>query len=403
MRMLRVWCVLMLVLGGALVLVSPSYGAEDQAVPADDARIWSTIEGDLADANAAYGAGRSDEAYRLAVSAYLDGFELIETRLDLVDHDLMKSIEAAMGDLRHAIRQGAAPEEVNGQYLALRGSLEQARRALGGGGAIAPFIAATSSGAILLREGAEAVLVIAALIAFLRKSGRAGAIRYIHAGWVVAVLLGIALWWVASAVIEISGAGREATEGVVALLAAAMLIYVGYWLHDTMHAKRWKSYLHDRVDGVSSDGQLWLLTMIAFAAAFREVFETVLFYQALALEAGPGSGPYLLAGGAAGLLLLIIVAFLIFHFSMRLPMRLFFGVNALILVVLSLVIAGKGIASLQEAGYIPVDRVSLPEWNVIGLYANWESLGVQILMLGLIAGLLLVSRLRTQRVLSSQQ
>ena len=201
--------------------------------------------------------------------------------------------------------------------------------------------------------------------------------------------------------IEISGAGREATEGVVALLAAAMLIYVGYWLHDTMHAKRWKGFLHDQVGGALNAGQLWVLTLISFTAAYREVFETVLFYQALALEAGSGSAPYLLAGAAVGLLLLVIVAFLIFRFSVRLPIRLFFGVNALILVLLALGIAGKGIAALQEAGYVPVDRVSFPEWSAIGIYANWESLGLQAVMLGLIVVLFGTSRLRSRQTLSS--
>ncbi len=94
------------------------------------------------------------------------------------------------------------------------------------------------------------------------------------------------------------------------------------------------------------------------------------------------------------MILLIVVALLIFHFSVRLPLKLFFGVNALILVLLSLVIAGKGIAALQEAGYVPVDRVSFPEWNAVGIYANWESLGVQLFILVLVAALLGLSRHR---------
>lgn len=398
MRLLRL-CVLAWVC--SVIPPAVSYGAELKPAADDDAKIWSIIDTHLAEANAAYRSGRNTEAYALAVSAYLDGFELVETRLDLVDHELMKSIESAMAGLRQSIRQGVSPTEVDRQYAAVRELLDQARRKLHQDTGIAPMLAATSSGAILLREGTEAALVIAALIAFLRKTGREQAVAYIHAGWFAAVLLGVVTWWIASTVIEISGAGREATEGVVALLAAAMLIYVGYWLHDTMHAKRWKGFLHDQVGGALNAGQLWVLTLISFTAAYREVFETVLFYQALALEAGSGSAPYLLAGAAVGLLLLVIVAFLIFRFSVRLPMRLFFGVNALILVLLALVIAGKGIAALQEAGYVPVDRVSFPEWSAIGIYANWESLGLQAVMLGLIVVLFGTSRLRSRQTLSS--
>lgn len=386
-------CLLALVC--ALVLAAPGHGAEAPASTAsDEAQVWSLIDDHLARAIDAYHAGQKTTAYTLAVSAYLDGFELVETRLDLVDHALMKSIETAMADLRQAIRSGVAPEVLDGQYAAVRGLLDQARRKLQQQAGIAPGLAAVSSGAILLREGTEAVLVIAALLAFLRKTGREQAAAYVHMGWVAALLLGLVTWWLASTVIEISGAGREATEGVVALLAAAMLVYVGYWLHDNMHAKRWKGFLHDKVGGALNAGQIWLLALISFTAAYREVFETVLFYQALALEAGPGNGVYLVAGAAAGLILLIVVALLIFHFSVRLPLKLFFGVNALILVLLSLVIAGKGIAALQEAGYVPVDRVSFPEWNAVGIYANWESLGVQLFILVLVAALLGLSRHR---------
>jgi high-affinity iron transporter len=393
--------VLLLVLFCSAAFAAAASAAEVAPGPGEDTELWSIIDTNLRGANEAYHAGRNTDAYKLAVSAYLDGFELIETRLDLVDHDLMKRIEAAMADLRVLIRQSAPVADVDHQYGVVRQLLSEAQRKLDQGTGIAPMLAATSSGAILLREGTEAALVIAALIAFLRKTGRAQAIRYIHAGWIAALLLGVATWWLASTLIEISGAGREATEGMVALIAAAMLIYVGYWLHDTMHAKRWKGFLHDKVDGALSVGQVWVLAMISFTAAYREVFETVLFYQALILESGPGSGLYLLGGAAVGLGLLVIVSLLIFHFSVRLPMRLFFNVNALILVVLSLVIAGKGIAALQEAGYVPISRVALPEWNAVGLYANWESLGVQAVMLALVIVLLGLSRSRAQDKLTS--
>lgn len=390
----------MLALVFSLAFSAVGQGAESIApAPAvvDEGQVWTLIDDRLAQAIDAYHAGRSTEAYSFAVSAYLDGFELVETRLDLVDHALMKSIESAMAALRQDIRNGAEAETVDAQYAATRALLGQARGKLARQVGIDPGLAAVSSGAILLREGVEAVLVIAALIAFLRKTGREQNIVYVHMGWIAAVLLGLATWWLASTVIEISGAGREATEGVVALLAAAMLIYVGYWLHDNMHAKRWKGFLHDKVGGALSTGQVWLLALISFTAAYREVFETVLFYQALALEAGPGTGVYLVAGGAAGLALLVMVALLILHFSVRLPLKLFFGVNALILMLLSFVIAGKGIAALQEAGYVPVDRVPFPEWNAIGVYANWESLGVQAFMLVLVISLLALSRRRETR------
>ena len=143
---------------------------------------------------------------------------------------------------------------------------------------------------ILLREGLEAVLVVAALAAFLRRSGQAQAMPYIHAGWLAALALGALTWFVATRLVEASGASREITEGVTGLVAAAMLLYVGYWLHDKSHAQAWQRYLMGRAQALGT-GAAWGLALTAFLAVYREVFETVLFYQALWTQA-PGRGAW---------------------------------------------------------------------------------------------------------------
>ncbi len=146
---------------------------------------------------------------------------------------------------------------------------------------ISPAALALSALIILLREGLEAILVLAAVIAFLVKTGRRDALPYIHAGWIAALVLGALTWLTASYLLEITGADREITEGVTALLAATVLLYVGFWLHGKLYAQRWQRFIKARVGGALSGRTLWALPLVSFLAVYREVFETVLFYQAL--------------------------------------------------------------------------------------------------------------------------
>ena len=125
-----------------------------------------------------------------------------------------------------------------------------------------------------------------------------------HAGWIAALLLGVATWAVASYAIGISGANRELTEGITALIATAMLLYVGYWLHGKSQAQAWKAFIRESVGGALENKTLWAMTGVSFIAVYREVFEVVLFYEALWVQAGDAGHSAVLAGvGAAALLL----------------------------------------------------------------------------------------------------
>ena len=90
----------------------------------------------------------------------------------------------------------------------------------------------------------------------LIKSGRREALRYVHAGWIAALALGAVTWVAASYVVTLSGASREVTEGVTALLAAVMLLYVGFWMHGKSQARQWQAYLDRRLAGALARAQL---------------------------------------------------------------------------------------------------------------------------------------------------
>ena len=328
---------------------------------------------------ARYREGRPELAYELAVTAYLEGFELVETGLATVKPALKQDVEREMVAYRNLIKSRAPEAELIFAKERISTLLGESRTLLEGA-SLSAGVAFTSSLVILLREGLEAILLLAVVVAFLIKTGRRDALLYIHIGWSLALLLGVATWAMAAYVVDISGASRELTEGVTALLAAAILLYVGFWLHNKLQAQRWKEFIEGKVHGALNNGTLWSIAFVAFIAVYREVFETVLFYQTLWLQAGAGGQHMVLIGFLSAAAALVVLAWLIFKFSVRLPLRLFFAVNSVLLYLLAVVFAGKGVAALQEAGTLPVSSVNVPAIDVLGIYPTAQSLGLQAVL-----------------------
>ena len=331
----------------------------------------------------AYRRGDAAQAHQLAVTSYLEGFELVEAPLDAVDRGLRTRVETAMLRYRTLIQSRAPKETVEAEARAILALLDTARQRLDAA-RLSPATTFTSALVILLREGLEAILVLAALIAMLIKSGRREALRYVHAGWIAALVLGAITWMAASYVVTLSGASREVTEGVTALVAAAMLLYVGFWMHRHAHAARWKAYLETRVQSALSGRTLWGLAAISFVAVYREVFETVLFYQTLWIEAGPAGRVAVGGGFAAAVVGLGLLAWLVLKLGLRLPIGWFFGLGSALMAVLAVVLAGKGIAALQHAGKVPVGPLDLPAIPSLGVYPTWQGVVTQLALVLLI-------------------
>jgi len=328
----------------------------------------------------AYSNGQFDEAYRLAVEAYLEGFELIEQSLDTVDSDLRLEIEQAMTGLRNMIRKRAPVDEVESDIEHINGLLEAASSRLSENN-LSGSAAFVSAFFILLREGLEALLVVAALVAFLAKTGHRENVRYLHTGWIGALLAGFLTWWASQTIVNISGASREVTEGVAALIAAGVLFYVGFWLHDKTTAAQWKTFIEKSMNKALTTGTLWGLSGLSFIAVYREVFETILFYQALWVQTDEAGKSMALGGMAAGVSVLAILALMVFRYSMRLPLRQFFSISGILMFVLALIFTGKGIAALQEAGYLPITPVGMPHIDLLGIYPNLQGLLAQLALL----------------------
>jgi high-affinity iron transporter len=337
----------------------------------------------MAESLAAYAHGDRDAAQRLAVSAYLEGFELVETSLDTLNPKLRVEVENAMIALRTQMRDGASADTVRTQMQAIDGLLDRVEELLGEQ-ELSPSAAALSSFIILLREGLEAILVLAAVFAFLVKADRRDALRWVHAGWIVALALGFFTWFAASYLIEISGAGRELTEGITALIAAAVLLYVGFWLHSKAYAQAWQRYVRERLHGALTRGTLWALATVSFLAVYREVFEVVLFYQALWTQAGAGGGVAVIGGFLAAVVALAIISWLVFRYGVRLPLGPFFAASSILMALLAVIFVGKGIAALQEAGRLTIDAVAFPRIPTLGIYPTSQSLSAQAVVLVLV-------------------
>jgi high-affinity iron transporter len=375
----------------ALLRSQPQLLFQDALSPISTARI------NLQAAVKAYQANELAQAQTLAVSAYLDGFELIENTLDAHDSGLRKSIEGQLLNFRNLLKTTGQDTLVNQELASILTQLDQADTVLTGQSLSnnAMFSAALI---ILLREGLEALLVIIALMTVLIKTERHDAIKFVHLGWISALVAGVLTWWAADNLISISGASRELMEGGAALLAALVLFYVGYWMHSKTQGSKWQSYIKNNVDRHLNAGTLWGLTGLAFISVYREVFETILFYQSLLTQAiGSASSneqvSYLVYGLLAGIAILAVIAWLMMRYSVKLPLARFFAVSAYFMLFLAFILAGKGISALQEAAIInltpfPID-VSV-SW--LGIASTWQGLSIQMLIVVLFSVMVMRNR-----------
>jgi len=332
----------------------------------------------------AYRHGQMQVAQELAVTAYLDGFELVEASLDTVDKRLRLSVEAEMLRYRAMLKRQEPFAAVEAQGAQIQGLLARAQQLLAGAH-LPPAAVFLSAFVILLREGLEAILVLAAILALLTRVGRRDALPYVHIGWVAALVLGGCTWLIASYVMALSGATREVTEGLTALVAAAVLLYVGFWMHSRAYANRWQTFLQGQLQEALSARTLWALALVSFLAVYREVFETVLFYQALWLQAAPAFVP-VFGGLLTAAVVLVVLGWLILRGSVRLPFGPFFGATSVLLTLLAVIFVGKGIAALQEAGTLPADPVNFPGMPALGVYPDLLGLVLQAILVLIIAG-----------------
>ena len=236
---------------------------------------------------------------------------------------------------------------------------------------------------LLLREGFEAILIVAALMAFLAKAGAGERRREVARGAWLAVAASLLTWALVELLFQITPGQRETIEGGTMLLAAAVLFYVSYWLLSKIEAAKWTAFVKGRMQSALSSGSGIALSAVAFLAVYREGFETILFYKALFTSAG-SMGVSVLGGIAAGAVGLVVVYLVINQLGLRVAMKPFFAITGAMLYYMAFVFVGKGIADLQEARIVPLTIIErAPRLPVFGIYPTLESLVMQGALLAL--------------------
>ena len=245
---------------------------------------------------------------------------------------------------------------------------------------------------ILLREGLEALLIIMVLVSFLKKSNQKQLARWIHIG----ALLGIVVS--AAAAIALSylfnsltvNTSREILEGYVGLIAAAMMIGVGAWLHNKSTIASWNNYLSKQMGQAISKQSVFAMATLSFLSVFREGAETIIFYVGIA----PNMPMYdFVLGIIIALVILAIVAFILFRLSVRIKVHKFFFVATVFIYVLAFKIIGSSIHTLQLTNIFPTTVIhQLPVINQIGFYPTVETLVGQLLLILIYAGIAIYNK-----------
>ncbi|MEA2285594.1 MAG: high-affinity iron transporter [Solirubrobacteraceae bacterium] len=333
--------------------------------------------------------GDRKRGYELARTAYLDHFEFVEVPLRLRNPNLVLDTEFKFAQMRNDIRDGAPLSEVRADAAAVRQGLVDVDRELARKGLAAPAIAFGFSFAILFREGVESVLLIAILLGSLAAGSAANYKRPLTWGAVTALGATAVTWVLATVVLEIAPVSRELLEAVTALAAVGVLIVVSFWLISRLEHRRRMEFMRARVASAMAAGTTLAFAGLGFTAVYREGFETVLFYQALALFA-QGLMLWVVLGAVTAAVALAGVGYAILGLGKRLPLKPMLITGAGILLLLSVAFVGNAVRSLQSADYMAATPVDWPRFPVFvaeltGIHPTSEGLVIQAALLALYA------------------
>ncbi len=330
-------------------------------------------------------AGDLEQAAELAFDAYLN-YEGIETGLVTKNKDLGLRLESSFGRLRAEIKRGANVNHVEKINQNIQNDLKQAQTILQQKvGFTGLFIQSFS---IIVREGFEAILIVAALIAFLIKSKNKDKVKTIYQGVIIGIGASFLTAYILHEVLDISMARQELLECWFMLVSVAVLFWVSYWLLTKIETQKWQSYITTKMTQAITTGNIFALGMVAFFAVYREGFETVLFYKALYLYAGNvNSG--IIPGFVAGCIFLVFIFYLINKVGIQIPIKWFFGVTSLLLYFMAFTFMGKGLHELQMGEALSLTPAYFsPEISWLGMYPTWETfIGQSLLLIIFLAGL----------------
>ncbi|PWC13762.1 iron permease [Brenneria roseae subsp. americana] len=349
---------------------------------------WEKVTNDINQAIAAalekYRQGQVKPAIMAVQDTYFDLFEAtgMENKIGSRDAAFKSTLEGYFTRLVSLMSAGQPIEQLQAQADALQQDLANAVTMLGDGDETHWSLLIYSL-LIIVREGMEALLIVAAIVAYLVKNNHHDKLPLIRQSVYVALLCSVITAVIFQLLFTNSGASRELLEGVTMLIAVVMLFFMSYWLLSKVEARHWKAYLEGKLSHSLSSGSMVGLWLTSFLAVYREGAETVLFYYALVGDASNMAGHLsILAGFVIGCVILVI-AYLIMRFTVvKLPLKPFFMFTGCFMYLMAFVFAGKGVLELIEGKlFEPTLLIGVPEISWLGIYPYVETLIPQGLLL----------------------
>jgi high-affinity iron transporter len=334
----------------------------------------------------AYREDRTGDASESAFDAYL-AYEQVESPLITKRRELGLKLESSFGRLQAEIKRKAPIGLVDKIGQDITNDLKEAQQILSQEiGYTGLFIQSFS---IIVREGFEAILIIAALITFLIKSRNRDKLKAIYTGVLIGIVASFLTAYILQGILDISLASQEMMEGIIMLFAVVVLFYVSYWLVSKIETAKWQSYITGKMQHAVTTGSAFTLSLVAFLSVYREGFETVLFYKALYLYAGDSTAG-IIPGFIAGTAVLAVVYFLINSLGMRIPVKWFFVITSVFLYYMAFMFMGKGLHELQMGGAMSMTLADFaPEIPWLGMYPTWETFIGQMVLVAAYAGALI--------------
>ena len=387
-------------------------------------RTWSDVAGEMTvildQAYEAAASGKGNEGSTLVNNAYYQYYEKLgfeKNVMNVISGDRVSQVEYQFKMTRKTMRDGGSDKEIKQLVDDLKSWLVKDAAVLDGGasGNVNGFTKLVTSSAgqaflILIREGLEALLVVAAVIAYLVKSGNKRFTKWIYLG-VVAGLAGSGLVAVLfTFLFGGSGPIQEISEGVCALIATLMLLWTSNWMLNKSSVEAWNNYIRNKTEaavaGAQSKvesgqslglGMIASLAMLSFLAVFREGAETVIFYESIYSMSQDAHGMWV--GGLAAAAVLIVI-FLILRFtSVKIPIGPFFLVTSILMAALVVIFAGGGIHALIEGDLIEGTYLStVPTNDWIGLYPYVETITAQVIAAIAVVVLFVVGFIKKHRM-----
>ncbi len=364
-------------------------GARDYGAVADDIKIALT---NLLEDYDGFNAASIDALQNI----YLDIFEAsgMESRVGAVDSAVKLKIEALFSQGVALIKASAPKDELAKCFDELNEMIASMVDKIQESTPLSLFIWALG---IILREGMEALIIVVAIVAYLIQSGNAKQLKIAYsallAGVILSFVTAFAVSWIFK---QNAGQSRELIEGVCMLIAVALLFYVGFWLLSNALNKKWADFIKGQVVESINAGSARTLWWTVFLAVYREGAETVLFYQALLIDAVTSTDySAVFAGLGVGSAIIIVLYFLLKAGAIRIPVKQFFYVTSYIIFYMVFVFTGKGVAELIEGKFVTPTLIPFKFESItwLGLHPYYESLVPQLLVLAvLVAGIVITHK-----------